>query len=133
MTASDVLPRAGEPCDKRVLRALKYSIKCLWSHEFNNNAKLKYLGAAHRALRNFLVVLLVLAGLAVVSAATSQTPDQEVITRLRADPDLIERLRGPRGERGVAGPAGPAGPPGPAGPVGPVGPAGAPSPMPNGG
>ncbi len=71
------------------------------------------------AVGSLAVVVTVLARLAV-------PPEDDVLARLRGDPDLIRELRGPQGPAGADGWQGPLGPAGAVGPKGDQGPAGPP-------
>jgi hypothetical protein len=83
-------------------------------HAEVNSRKVEAMDVAHTALRNFVIAVLCLS---VFVAAAMVRPgvesgDRALLAKLRADPSLMEVLRGPEGKPGAQGPPGPRGPPG---------------------
>jgi hypothetical protein len=70
------------------------------------------MAVAHRAMKNFLVALILFAAVGTVAAIRAKPPDDALIEALRKDHELNEMLRGPQGIKGDQGPAGPKGDPG---------------------
>jgi hypothetical protein len=114
---TDVLPRPGEGDVAFLVRRLRTYSELVQDHDANNSDKTRRLVLAHRALLNFLGAVLLLVGLLAVASWLRPPRDDgaALAARLRADPALVELLRGPRGEPGPPGPAGPSGPAGPPG------------------
>jgi hypothetical protein len=90
----------------------------------------EFLVAAYRAARRaFQAAMLVLA-IAGLTALFSEHANEAIIRQLRADPQFLEKVRGPKGDPGLIGPPGPAGPPGEVGPPGVAASINVPSPTP---
>lgn len=88
--------------------------KCRYSLLRVCDEKVTRMSCAYTALLNVVVAACfggVLVAVGVVAAEPSGDSD-EILMKLRADPDLLRLLTGPSGGRGEPGPAGPPGPPG---------------------
>jgi hypothetical protein len=125
--AEDVLPAPGETSEILAKRKMKAYLICLDDHQAKNSTKVDQMAIAHRAIQNFLggilVFILYLTALS-FSPSKGVSVEERVIQRLRADPQLLDLLRGPRGWPGGRGPVGPQGPKGPRGEPGPPSPQG---------
>jgi hypothetical protein len=113
----DVLREPNEQQREYLLRCVRDYAGIVRNHDRNNSDKTRRLDLAHRAILNFLGSVLLLVGVLVVAGWTRrvQEPTAVLAEQLRADPRLVEILRGPKGDRGDAGSAGAVGPPGPRG------------------
>lgn len=84
----------------------------LANHQQHNNHKVSQMAAAHRAMKNFIVALILFAAIGTAAAVTTRPSDDAVIQVLKKNRELNEMLRGPQGPKGDPGPAGPKGDPG---------------------
>jgi hypothetical protein len=119
---NDRLPSPGADPREHLIRIMETSIRRVVDLEGATDEKVSQMSLAHRALQNFLVGVFVLILALAIRAGLPQarmSPEERVVRSLRANPDLIELLRGPRGLRGSPGPRGLQGPQGPQGPPGP--------------
>lgn len=122
----------GRTPAKRNFALAKAYLQCAADHGRINDQKITWLAVAHRAAQNFLGALLLLMvvtiGAVIHSARTAGLTNDEIVRRIRNDPELVRLLQGPVGPTGPQGPVGPAGADGPAGAQGPTGPQGPPGP-----
>lgn len=123
---SELLPKPGETANAHLRRQMALMVHARAQHAELNSRKIDAMDVAHTALRNFVYAVFILS--AFVAAAMvrpgGESPESAIITKLRADPTLIELLRGPRGSQGDKGLPGPAGQRGAAGERGLQGPPG---------
>ncbi len=128
-SGSDLLPGANEGRSDHARRAMKTFLEGAYDCRTVNMDKVGRMAIGHRAFRNFLVGVGLLAALLSLVSLWSQqsgSTDGDLIRRLRSDPQLIELLRGPKGEPGPQGLPGERGQRGEKGTRGPQGPAGKP-------
>lgn len=99
---SDVLHRPDEDGASYHRRKASKYLELLADHQLRNNDKITKMAVAHRALKNFMVMLIVLAFLGAGSVLTEKREDR-LIENLRRDQRVIELLRGPQGPPGPKG------------------------------
>jgi hypothetical protein len=87
-------------------------LRILANHQQRNNEKVTQMAAAHRAMWNFIIALILFAAIGTAAAIAVRPPDDAVIQILKKNHELNEILRGPQGPKGDAGPVGPKGDPG---------------------
>lgn len=118
--------------DRNVRIMIDY-LKSSW----NNHCKIDYLADVCRAATRLLCVAMLTSliggGVALYFLYPKPKPKEketaeEIVLKLRSDPNLVNLLRGPQGVQGIQGPAGHQGPIGPAGKQGPPGSSGPPGP-----
>lgn len=109
---TDLLPTGGEAQTFYVRRQIQQYHAIFVQHQDQNNAKLTQMAVAYRAIKNFVVGLLVFAILAGTYRFVTP-PSDDLVNRLKTDHTLREMLRGPQGQAGQAGPSGAVGPMGP--------------------
>lgn len=80
----------------------------LVDHRLQNNEKVSQMGVAHRAMKNFIYVLIVLACLGSYFAFTASATNN-LVQALKTNHELNDMLRGPQGPKGDPGPMGPKG------------------------
>jgi len=115
-TPMDVLPTRDEPPSVHLRRQVTSCVHMLADTQARNDEKVTQMAVAHRAIKNFLVGLLVLGALATWRTLTT-APGDDILDRLKQDQQVRELLRGPQGPIGSPGPKGdpctPCTPPGP--------------------
>jgi hypothetical protein len=115
-TPTDVLPTRDEAPSVHLRRQLASCLHTLADTQVRNDDKVTQMAVAHRAMRNFLVGLLVLGALGTWRALT-MAPSDDILDRLKRDQVVRDLLRGPQGPIGGPGPKGdpgtPCAPPGP--------------------
>ena len=117
---SDLVPTFEESRSAFLQRKTECTLEVLSDHEAQNNKKVTQLAIAHRALMNFLGGLLMFAVISAIFVTTVDSSD-ELIDRIKRNPDLQKLLRGPQGPPGSPGPKGDAAPPPCIPPAGPKG------------
>lgn len=116
------LPDTEEDRKTHLIRLMETEVKRTHQMDEVVNAKVDQMALAHDSLRNFLWGVAVLAVFLTsrgLLPGTEEPVERRVLRALRADPEMIELLRG---HRGAPGPPGPSGPPGPRGNAGPPSP-----------
>jgi hypothetical protein len=123
MSGCDVLRRPNEEERKYLLRTIRDYSDIVRSHDAITGDKTEHLELAHRAILNFLGAVLLLVCMLATAGWSPRLgkPEPTLAEQLRADPNLVNALRGPKGDRGDIGPAGPPGPTGAQGERGPRG------------
>ena len=111
-TPRNIFPAAGESSAFHERQRITNCLQILADHQQRNNNKVTQMAVAHRAMMNFLVVLILFAAIGTVAAIRAKPPDDPLIQALRKDHELNEMLRGPQGIKGDRGPAGAKGDPG---------------------
>jgi hypothetical protein len=111
VSSAQLLPAVGEIKDAYYRRQIGQSVEVLVQNQDQNNLKLTYLAVAHTALKNFILGVVIFAGLA-GAYRLREPPSDELVTRLKADRVLRNLLRGPEGPRGATGAQGATGPAG---------------------
>jgi hypothetical protein len=111
---ADLLRAPAETLNAHLRRQMRLMTIASAQHAEVNSRKVEAMDVAHTALRNFVIAVLCLS---VFVAAAMVRPgvesgDRALLAKLRADPSLMEVLRGPEGKPGAQGPPGPRGPPG---------------------
>lgn len=114
----DILPGLHEAETVHLRRRIATSLEVLTDHQERTNSKVTWMAAAHRAVINFIVGMLFLAGLGTWQGLTTAPPPDPLVERLQKDRALRELLRGPAGPVGPSGPMGIPGSPGPMGKCG---------------
>ena len=112
--ASDILPSLNETQKDYTRRQIALYTRRLTDMRSNTKEKVSQMALAHRAMKNFIVGLSLIAVIGTGLALAARNPDQGLIQALRKNYALVEMLRGPQGPRGAPGPKGDPGPPGPA-------------------
>jgi len=105
--SDSVLPQIGESEFDHYRRRAKTCMQILIQNRRQTNAKVTQMAVAHRAMKNFLLALLLIA-LAGAAFAVRTQGNNDIIETLRKNHELTELLRGPRG---LAGPKGEPGTP----------------------
>lgn len=119
---ADILPRISDTVSEHLCRQMRLMVIARAQHVGINSRKVEAMAVAHMALRNFVCsVLLLSIVVGLVMIAPGDSTDRELMAKLRANPALVDLLRGPQGIPGLQGPAGPQGNQGPPGPEGPSG------------
>lgn len=99
-------------------------VACAFQHEEIVNGKVERLAVAHRALKNFLIGLLLLTSVVgwrfCTAGPPSSTVSNEALDMIRGNRELRDELRGEPGPEGSRGPTGPRGSHGARGPGGPA-------------
>jgi len=115
LTGSAVLWKPDEQEKEYLLRCVRDYSEVVHDHDGINSDKTRRLDLAHRAILNFLGAVLVPVVLLAVGGWIPGVREAKttLAEQLRADPELVEILRGPKGDRGDVGPQGAVGPPGP--------------------
>lgn len=104
-TATDILPSLSEDRPTHLRRRIHGCLEMLSDHQTNNDDKVTKMDMAHRAMKNFLGALLVIALLgAGYGAAVSH--EDTFIEKIKKDHEIHELLRGPQGPPGPPGPSG---------------------------
>lgn len=114
MTISGVFRSPGEEYPVFIRRQIKEAADRLNDSRSHNDDKVSQMAVAHRAMKNFVVGLIVIAALGTCFAIRTKKTEADVVQTLRRNHDLSEMLRGPQGPQGPPGPRGEPGPPGPA-------------------
>jgi hypothetical protein len=96
-------PLGGESRCTYFRRRIKEYLEVLADHESLNSRKVTQMAVAHRAMRNFLWVLLFIALVGAYGALSQQSRGEDLIQRLRKDHEVQELLRGPQGPPGPRG------------------------------
>lgn len=102
-TATDILPSSGERRPVLLRRRIDECLNMFWDHQEINNQKVTEMAVAHRAMKNFLWALLLIAALGAVYGAVARYEDP-LVERVKKDRELQELLRGPQGLQGPPGP-----------------------------
>ena len=126
---TDILPAPNEGQADHARRLMRTLLEGVHDCRTVNMDKVERMALAHCAFRNFLWGVGLLAALLTLTSLRSPqrgSTDEDIIRRLRSDPQLIELLRGPKGALGPQGSPGETGPRGEKGTPGPQGPAGRP-------
>jgi hypothetical protein len=110
----DLLPSSGVAPPSYLRSRIVELVKMVVEHRSENNEKVTQMAVAHRAMRNFLVGLLIVA-FGTAYFALGDNPAEDFSKRIRENQELYLLLRGPQGPRGDPGPKGEAGPRGPIG------------------
>jgi hypothetical protein len=105
--SDSVLPQIGESEFDHYRRRAKTCMQILIQNRGQTNAKVTQMAVAHRAMKNFLLALLLIA-LAGTAFAVRSQGSNDIIETLRKNHELTESLRGPQG---LAGPKGEPGAP----------------------
>lgn len=108
----DLLPPSGEAPPSYLRSRIVGLMEMVVEHQSANNEKVTQMAVAHRAMKNFVFGLLVVA-FGTAFFALGDQPVEEFSKRIRENQELYLLLRGPQGPQGDAGPKGEAGPRGP--------------------
>ncbi len=111
---TDLLPSIGETPPSYWRSRIVELAEMVVEHQSTNNEKVTQMAVAHRAMKNFLFGLLVVA-LGTAYFALGNQPPEDFSKRIRENQELYRLLRGPQGPQGEPGPKGEAGPRGPIG------------------
>lgn len=103
--ASGTLPAQGQAHEDYVRAQLAACAERVLDHRKQNNSKLDHMIAAHRAMKNFVAGLILVAVLGVCFAIAAR-PTDDLVEALKKNHDLSEQLRGPKGDPGPPGAAG---------------------------
>jgi hypothetical protein len=96
-----ILPDNPERAATLRMRIIE-SNKRLANHQVQNNLKVTQMAVAHRALKNFIVALLLLGACGTYGALTAVSNDP-IIDAIRKNREVQELLRGPQGPQGPKG------------------------------
>lgn len=107
--ASDVLPAPNETQPSYLKRQITETVARLGFNRMRNNEKVSQMATAHRAMKNFIGALILIAVVGAIVGAATRPADNNLIRTLRNDHELNELLRGPQGPKGDPGPRGPNG------------------------
>jgi hypothetical protein len=100
----DIFPSpGGEARPIYLRRRIRESVAELEDHELLNNKKVTQMAVAHRAMKNFLWVLLFIALIGAYGSITQSSRADDLFERLRKDHEVQELLRGPQGVPGPRG------------------------------
>jgi hypothetical protein len=100
----DILPPpGGEARPIYLRRRIRECLVELEDHERLNNRKVTQMAIAHRAMKNFIWVLLFIALIGAYGGITQSSRGDDLIERLRKDREVQELLRGPQGPQGPRG------------------------------
>lgn len=111
-TPRNIFPAAEESSAFHERERITNCLRILADHQQRNNDKVTQMAVAHRAMKNFLVALILFAAIGTAAAIRAKPSDDALIEALKKDHELNEMLRGPQGVKGDQGPAGPKGDPG---------------------
>ena len=109
-TPTDILPTRDEAPGVHLRRRVTSCLHMLADTHDRNNDKVTQMAVAHRAMKNFLVGLLILGALGTWRTLTT-APNDDLLDRLKKDQAVRELLRGPQGPVGSPGPKGDPGTP----------------------
>lgn len=110
--AYEVLPAVGEGQLDYLKRQIDERVDHLGCNRIQNNKKVSQMATAHRAMKNFIFAVILLAVAGAFAAYNARPAGDPLIQRLKNDRELNEMLRGPQGPKGDPGPPGPRGEPG---------------------
>lgn len=103
---ADAVPLSGESNSSYQRRRARKYLSMLADHQLQNNAKITKMAVAHRAVKNFVVMVIVLSALGSYFAIVGPKPENRLVEQLRNDQRLMNLLRGPQGPPGPQGPKG---------------------------
>jgi hypothetical protein len=105
----DLLPEPGESPPAATKRIATLRLDCFFDAQEKNNGKVTQMEVAHVSLRNSfagLTGLILLMLVTTFGGRVGKTLEARVMEKLRADSELLERLRGAPGTTGPQGPQG---------------------------